>query len=180
MNDCVHGASTPILTPPQPPLWSSGRTKNQWQWKIIIRLEILPLGSGTGGGRGSEEENKLTGRKQRFFFYGICANKVPKLHCKHEPPENIWSECPSTVLRRQRVGTNADMQNSYWLLQRGSVPLLCFTLVNTYSTLRYTHLSLKQKYRYSQYWFMLWCKHTYWNAEWNRWNNKWYCRNKNS
>lgn len=152
---------------------TSDSEKSSLDWRYYLLVQAQEEGEEVKRRTSSQEGNKDS-------FYGICANKVPKLRCKHEPPENIWSECPSTALRRQRVGTNADMQNSYWLLQRGSVPLLCFTLVNTYSTLRYTHLSLKQKYRYSQYWFMLWCKRTYWNAEWNRWNNKWYCRNKNS
>lgn len=110
MNDCVHGASTPILTPPSSSS-SSGRTKNQEEsdsekssvdWRYYLLVQAQEEGEEVKRRTSSQEGNKDS-------FYGICANKVPKLHCKHQPPENIWSECLITALRRQRVGSDADM-----------------------------------------------------------------------
>lgn len=150
---------------------TSDSEKSSLDWRYYLLVQAQEEGEEVKRRTSSQE-----GNKDSFFMAFVLIKSLNSTANTSHP--RIFGV---SVLARCCVGSVlALMQNSYWLLQRGSVPLLCFTLVNTYSTLRYTHLSLKQKYRYSQYWFMLWCKHTYWNAEWNRWNNKWYCRNKNS
>lgn len=83
---------------------------------------------------GEEVERRTSSQEgNKDSFYGICANKVPKLHCKHEPPENIWSECPSTALRRQRVGTNAKQLLVTHILWLSSFTLLYISKYTQYT-----------------------------------------------
>lgn len=133
MNDCVHGASTPILTPP-PSLLSeapavprtSDSEKSSLDWRYYLLVQAQEEGEEVERRTSSQEGNKDS-------FYGICANKVPKLHCKHEPPENIWSECPSTALRRQRVGTNAKQLLVTHILWLSSFTLLYISKYTQYT-----------------------------------------------
>lgn len=105
MNGCVHGAppfSPPLILLSEAPAVprTSDSEKSSLDWRYYLLVQAQEEGEEVKRRTSSQEGNKDS-------FYGICANKVPKLHCKHEPPENIWSECPNTALSRQRVGTNA-------------------------------------------------------------------------